>query len=168
MKTEKLTMNDLAKAAEGQSNHPWGYLGHEVRNENGHADRIFLEACNKLGLEYKAMVIAGESKQGRHLGDYLACVLEDKTHDLVVAGAIKSIASALEESGELEAVTDKVLAKRRQYKKEHLDRIETYLNKCQSSLEGHGMAALEIELEYLLDSVKGAIKAQKYLKNKNA
>ena len=72
MKTEKrLTLEDIQRASKYQTNKPWGFLGHYCRDKGRRCDRIFLEACNDLGLDYSEMVLMGESRSGRHLGDFL-------------------------------------------------------------------------------------------------
>ena len=90
----RLTMKDLAKVSKNQNNHLCGYFGHKARIKNKKADRVFLDACNKLKLRYKSMVMAGKSKQCHELGDYLLHS-KDQPHTLLIAQAIKFIIEAL-------------------------------------------------------------------------
>ena len=77
METKKLDTEDLQRATSNRLNNPWGFFGHEVR-EKDKIDKAFLIACNQANLTYDQMVLFGESRLGRHLGDTLAYTSDDK------------------------------------------------------------------------------------------
>ena len=64
---------NLNYAMENQSNKPWGLFGSEYFTEAEQS--LFLAACTIRRLDQAQMVLLGESREGRYLGDELSVAL---------------------------------------------------------------------------------------------